>query len=339
MRWLALTAAVWLGACAGDEAGDDCVPGDGSGVWFDADGPPCERLSSYRLFADGPGQIPNDGVVAYHLRSPLFSDYSDKRRFVWLPPGTTMSYRAEGALEFPSGAVIVKTFSYPEQLLETRLLVHTTSGWRGYTYVWNDDQSEALYTIPGAVIATGRGDYAVPNLNECKQCHQVDGERSVPIGPKARHINVGDQLATLVDAGLLSATGDELANAPQAPVWDDPATGSVAERARAYLDINCAHCHNPAGRAGATEIDLRASQTNPWSLGVCKNPTAAGLGSGGRDYAIAPGDPDASFMIYRLESDISNIRMPELGRRLVHTEGVALIREWISGMAGACETP
>jgi len=335
-RVAVVVAVIALAAC---EDGDalDCPTSTGNAVSFDTDAPPCRELSSYRFFSNGPTQVANAGVVGYTLNTPLFSDYSDKRRFIWLPPGTAMTYREGQAFGFPVGAVILKTFSYPERLLETRLLAHRSDGWRGYTYVWNEEQTEAIYTVPGAVIDTERGRYLVPNLNECKQCHQEDGEQSTPLGPKARHLNQPGQLSSLVGAGLLDDAPLSFEDAPRAAVWNDPSTGTIDARARAYLDINCAHCHNPSGRAGATEIDLRASQLNPRDIGVCKTPTAAGLGSGGREYAIVPGAPDDSFMVYRLESDVANIRMPELGRGLVHTEAVTLIRDWISQMNGACE--
>ena len=110
-------------------------------------------------------------------------------------------------------------------------------------------------------------------------------------------------------------------------------TGSLDARARAWLEINCAHCHNPAGPARNSGLDLLASQTNPTAYGVYKAPVAAGRGSGGREFDIVPGQPDKSIMVYRIASTDGGIMMPELGKRLVHEEGLALIREWIAAMA------
>jgi hypothetical protein len=121
-------------------------------------------------------------------------------------------------------------------------------------------------------------------------------------------------------------------DAPKLPVWDDPVSGSVNDRARAWLEINCAHCHNPDGPAKNSGLDLRFAQQNPVKYGVFKSPVAAGRGTGGRQYDIVPGKPDESIFMYRLASDQPQIMMPELGKRLVHDEGVELVRQWIAEM-------
>ncbi|MDX1385143.1 MAG: hypothetical protein R3190_15935, partial [Thermoanaerobaculia bacterium] len=113
---------------------------------------------------------------------------------------------------------------------------------------------------------------------------------------------------------------------------DDPATGSLDARARAYLEINCAHCHNPEGPARTTGLDLSWSADEPVDLGVYKFPVAAGRGSGDRLFGIVPGAPEESILIYRMLSLDPGVMMPELGRRRVHEEGVALLEEWIAAM-------
>ena len=55
----------------------------------------------------------------------------------------------------------------------------------------------------------------------------------------------------------------------------------------------------------------------------------------GLSFAIAPGDPAHSFLIYRLESTDPGIAMPEVGRSTVHREGAALLRQWIAEMPKA----
>jgi hypothetical protein len=119
-------------------------------------------------------------------------------------------------------------------------------------------------------------------------------------------------------------------------VATDPSTGSLDARARGWLDINCSFCHNPTGMARTSGLFLDIGQTEPAKLGVCKPPVATGRGSGGRAYDIIPGAPDASIMMYRVESTEPEIKMPELGRNLVYDEGAALIREWITAMPGGC---
>ena len=113
------------------------------------------------------------------------------------------------------------------------------------------------------------------------------------------------------------------------PVMDHHQTGSVSQRARAWLHVNCAHCHNPNGSARTSGLDLRLTQRDPAKFGVNKVPVAAGHGSGGRSYDIVPGKPDESILLYRIESDDPGIAMPSVAKNLIPVEAAALIRQWI----------
>lgn len=317
------------------------------------------KLSEYGLFRDGPAQEPADGVLPYDLNTPLFSDYATKLRFVRMPPGTSATYHESDVFSFPVGTVLVKTFAYPHdlkdpakgrQLIETRLLVHRPEGWTGLPYMWNQEQTDATLRVGGGRTMvrwrhTDGGErsleYFVPNFNQCLTCHEQQRVMG-PIGPKARHLNKGfayanghaNQLDHWATAGILRGipSGDA---APQAPVWNDPSTGTLDQRARAWLDINCAHCHNPAGSAKQSGLDLRVQQANPARWGVWKSPVAAGRGSGGRSFDIVPGKPDDSILLYRLQSTEPGVLMPELSRRLVDEEGIVLIRDWIAALPAA----
>ena len=184
----------------------------------------------------------------------------------------------------------------------------------------------------------------MPNENQCAGCHVTDLKTKsiAPIGLKARHLNRDfayregseNQLAHWGRIGAMAGapTPDR---APRSAAWDDPRTGTLDDRARAWLEINCAHCHNPDGPARNTGLDLRTSQRTPSAIGVNKPPVAAGIGSGGRLYDIVPGRPDESILAYRIASTHPGVMMPELGKRLVHEEGVALVRDWIAAMSGA----
>lgn len=316
---------------------------------------PAPKLADYRLFTDARGRAPNARLTPYALNTPLFSDYAEKFRFLYLPPGTKAGYRPDGAFDFPVGAALVKTFAYPADFrrpgenvryLETRLLIRKPSGWVALAYVWNADQTEAVLKRAGArmeasfVDTQGQPrtvDYAVPNQNQCKECHQLD-ETLEPIGPKARNLN-GDfayaegpenQLARWSRLGLL-AGAPKPAAAPRAARWDDP-DEPLEARARAYLDANCAHCHNPRAVASNSGLFLGLEEDRPAALGVGKGPVAAGRGSGGLAVGIEPGHPEASILLFRMASNEPGVMMPELGRSLTHEEGVALIRQWIAGM-------
>jgi uncharacterized repeat protein (TIGR03806 family) len=318
-----------------------------------------KKLSELGLF-EGPlaKQQPAKGVELYDLNTPLFSDYAAKRRFIRLPAGTTMKYQEQGVLGFPVGTMIAKTFSYPhdmrdasrgERLLETRIELLREDGWYGVTYVWNDEQTEVELALGGSearvswVHSDGQPrtvDYQIPNANQCLNCHR-QGEAFVPIGPTARNMNrplpaehtanAENQLEHFTKVGMLADMPEKSSIAAR-PRADDPHSGSRSDRARAWLDVNCAHCHSPGGTARTSGLDLRWDQTDLAKLGVWKNPVAAGHGSGGRKYDIVPGKPDESILVYRLESEDPTIAIPKVGRRQVQEEAVSLVREWIAGM-------
>ena len=135
-------------------------------------------------------QIPAESVHPYSLVSPLFSDQTDKLRFVYVPKGEKLGYVKNKVFIFPVGSTLIKTFAYlnknsalEEQLLETRLLINTNEGWKAISYVWNEEQTDAKRAIAGATIPTtfidSRGQkvdvrYRAPNQNQCKECHQVN---------------------------------------------------------------------------------------------------------------------------------------------------------------------
>jgi uncharacterized repeat protein (TIGR03806 family) len=319
-------------------------------------GPP-EKLSAYGLFrGNGSTQEPAEGVVPYDLNTPLFSDYATKYRFVRLPPGGGAVYHDSEVFEFPVGTILVKTFAYlhdlsnpskGRRLLETRLLIHKPEGWVGLPYVWDEGQTEATLQIAGGtrdvrwIHSDGRertNRYIIPNVNQCLGCHE-NNKVLRPIGPKARHLNkdfayadgTENQIVRWSKVGALRGA-PALDRVPKLPAWDDPSAGTLEQRAGAWLEINCAHCHNPDGPARTSGLDLRAAQKEGHKRGVWKTPVAAGRGSGGRSYDIVPGRPEESILLYRLQSTSPGVMMPELGRRLVDEEGVALIREWIASL-------
>ena len=355
MRRLLPLAGALLASLALTGAEPSAPPVDGAALMTDA---PAPTLDAYHLFKDAAGRTPNAGVTPYALNTPLFSDYAEKARFLYLPPGAKAAYRPEGVLDLPVGAVLVKSFSYPADLrrpgerlrtIETRLLIHRAAGWVPLTYVWNAAGDSAVLKRAGMrtdVSFTG-GDgapvsfsYAVPNVNQCKGCHSLSGALT-PIGPKARNLN-GDfaypdgtenQLAHLTRAGLLTGAPAPAA-APAVAHWDD-AHAPLADRARAYLDANCSHCHNPAGLASNSGLDLRWEQDDPVMRGLGKRPVAAGKASADLDYDIAAGAPDRSILVHRMESREPGIMMPELGRALPHKEGVDLIRAYVASLRPA----
>jgi uncharacterized repeat protein (TIGR03806 family) len=316
-----------------------------------------QKLSEYGFFEGNiADQIPRSGVMPYSLNTPLFSDNAVKLRFVKVPDGQAVEYNADNVFQFPIGTVIIKTFYFPNNfldtakgrnLMETRLLIHEQSGWKALDYVWNDTQTDAFLEVAGNskeveyVDANGKNrshKYIIPNQNQCKGCHN-NKEILTPIGPSARQLN-GDfayghgpenQLINWSKSGILKNM-PAIENCPKTPVWNKPETGSLNDRARAYLDINCAHCHNPNGPAMTSGLNLLYDETNSTAFGINKSPVAAGRGSGGFDFDIVKGKPDKSILVYRMASTDPGVAMPEVGRQLVHTEGLALVKDWIKSL-------
>ena len=293
-------------------------------------------LSEYGFFANAARQVPTAGVTPYALNTPLWSDGADKLRFIYLPTGTQLTADGDGLLQFPVGAAIIKTFAYGQgadrRLIETRVLLHRTDGWTALPYRWNAEQTEATLALAGGRldITTPAGEaisYAIPNKNQCKSCHSKDGE-VIPIGPKARNLN-SEWLGQMAARGALDQVPS---GADRLPDWRNHATGPAAPLARAYLDVNCAHCHQPGGGASNSGLDLRWEQDDAHALGIMKRPVAAGRGAGGHDFSILPGAPDKSILLYRMDSAEPGIAMPELGKASVDREGGAVVRRWILEM-------
>lgn len=291
---------------------------------------PPKLLSEFGFFADPGAGLPAGGVVPYRMATALFTDYAEKDRFIYTP--APAPYQVEKALEFSVGSAIVKTFRYGGHKVETRVLLHQEAGWKAFPYVWNEAGTEAELKLAGAdlTVETDRGAiaYHVPNANQCKGCHVNADKAFVPIGPKVRNLNSGGQLADLVAAGVLA---EAPADAPAVPDAFDESQ-PLDLRARAYLDVNCGHCHAPGLPADTSGLYLQWEETDPAHLGVMKRPVAAGRGAGALTYDVVPGDPEASILHYRMAATDPGFMMPEIGRSRVHDEGVALIRDWIAAL-------
>mgnify|MGYP006397398141 CR=1 FL=1 len=331
-------AAILLGAAALALAGSIALnPGRGAAepvmAVSDAavlDGMPA-TLEEYGFFADAPRQQPAVGVTPYRLNTPLYSDGADKLRFVYVPQGQRIAADGEGLLRFPVGTALIKTFAFGEgaqrRLIETRVLLHRSVGWVALPYRWNAEQTKAELALAGGrtQVVTPEGEtisYRIPNKNQCKECHGLEGA-VVPIGPKTRNMD-----ASWLEA-VVGAVPD---GADTLPLWETRAQAPIELAARAYLDVNCAHCHRPGATASNSGLDLRWEQRDPEAYGVFKRPVAAGRGSGGHEFGIVPGDPEMSILVHRMDSTEPGIAMPELGKSTVDREGLAVVARWIEGM-------
>lgn len=349
------------------DAGNDAAAGDAASPG-DAGGIPTETptmLSAWNLFQDLPKLAPIARVVPYEMTSPLFTDYAAKRRFIYLPEGKKITYTDTGAWTFPVGAILIKHFSYPldekkpelgERNIETRLLIHREEGWIPEVYVWNEEQTDAKRDVTGEIIAVTRKDpdgvettfdYGVPERSECRKCHgttpAIEGAQPTrTLGPMTGQLNMDhdygngpeNQIDHLAELGFFENAPPALKDRltfPRPTETEVP----VADRARAYLQSNCAHCHSERGEVFDKQLWFEWERTgpdaDPYKWGVCKQPTSAGNAECESKIDIVPGDPDASLLVCRMES-LGKGKMAPLGRNLVHKEGVALIREWIASL-------
>jgi uncharacterized repeat protein (TIGR03806 family) len=349
-----------LAACgedAGEPQQDECE------LTLPEDGQPFETLSEYCFFGGEPAaHQPNEGVVPFEVSTQLYSDLSHKMRFLVLPDGETISFEEDERWTYPVGSILVKTFYFPNdardaskgrQLLETRLLIRGDDEWDTQIYRWNDEQTEAQRFLLGEMVDVDwvdedgeqvELDYMIPTKSDCKSCHNHD-DRIVELGPRTRQLNRENdygqgpvnQLERFEELGLFD---QPLPDVDTLDSLIDPTDDShpLEQRARTYLEGNCAHCHSRGGPAKNSALYLDINEDNPRHLGVCKPPIAAGGGTGGHPYAIYPGQPERSIMVYRMDSNDPDIKMPELPLRTIDHFGVDLISEWIANMDGDCQS-
>ena len=351
-----LLTALYI-SCSGQD--DEYIPV--SPVTVDLTLVPYTKLSDYKFFeGDIKEQIPSLNVIPYEPASSLFTDYASKKRFVWMPNGVKATFVAGNkVLDFPVGTVLIKTFYYTTiqpgnvtKLIETRVMIRKADKWHFYEYLWNDAQTDAdlvtgtdftngssktiTFTKPnGDVITT---DYRIPSDSECFACHKIN-EIGTPIGVKPQNLNHSHLYGTtnknilqkLVEQGYLDTYPSNILTT----VDYHDITQPLDLRLRSYLDVNCAHCHQDQARCYYRPIRLSFSETNiDANIGIClfaDEPISATL-----QKVIAPGNYNKSIMNYRLSSNDESERMPLLGRTIVHDEGVALLREYISSLTQTC---
>jgi len=309
-----------------------------------------QNLSEYGFFKDLKNQVPAKNVLPYQLKSQLFSDHTDKQRFIYVPNDSKFTFESDKVFQFPVGTTLIKTFSYQNtsssletQLLETRLLIHTNNGWAAVGYIWNDEQTDARLSLVGKTIQTqfskASGElisvrYRAPNKNQCKECHQLNGVMT-PIGPKARNMDLEvqyelgkmDQLEKWAQLGWIDR---DLVFNKMVNYFDN--SQNMEARARSYLDINCAHCHIRGGSADTTGLYLTLEEENTKHLGFYKKPVATGKGSFNLRYSIVPGKSEESILLARMHSLDPGIMMPESGRALRDEEGLEIVSAWIDSL-------
>ncbi len=326
-------------------------------VSFDLNLVPYDSLSKYHFFEGALADFsPSVGVVPFAPINTLFSDYAHKSRFLWMPPGAGATYESDSsALIFPNGAVMIKTFYYEHaqpggerRILETRMIFKRNGVWEFAKYVWNEEQTEAVYDMNGHLVPISFTDdagtahdviYSMPSEVECLTCHKK-GQASTPIGVKPQNLNSMfpyaegpmNQLDKWTQVGFL--TGGMPGTINSVTDWQD-VSQPLNDRVRGYVDANCSHCHTDGRYCDYRPMRFGWAETSdPAMLGVCVEPHNPLLPI--HSHIVKPGNLEKSLLYYRVDSGQDGIRMPLIGRSLIHEEGRQLIADWINSLTQPC---
>jgi len=305
------------------------------------------HLSETGLYRPGSTAVVQDGVMAFSPQYPLWSDGTRKRRWIQLPPGSTIDASRVDAWEFPLGTRLWKEFGYGSRV-ETRMIERLADGsWRFASYVWKADGSDAdLAPEDGTVVAVAdapNGRYGIPARGDCVACHegaavpvlgfsalQLSADRD-PLAPHTDRKHGQLDLTALATRGVLRGLPQQFLMTP--PRIDAPTP--VARAALGYLHGNCGHCHNAAGALTGLELIL-AQQADPAARSsertlqsLLGHSSRFRLGDASATQRISSGH-GTSVLTLRMKTENPFARMPPLGVQVVDTEGVALIERWIS---------
>jgi len=348
-----------LSSCKSDDE-TVYIPIPVSPVIFDIETVPYEKLTDYNAFEGTLSEMnPVYGVLPYEPINHLFTDYAHKKRFIWMPNGVKATYVEDfKTLDFPTGTILIKSFYYnnvlPDNLtkiIETRMMIKKETEWIFADYIWNDEQTEAILDLTGSTVniewmegtTTKSTSYRIPSDAECLVCHKVSNTPT-PIGTKPQNLNSifsfddGDinQLEKWNSFGYLDNTSLPNASEIETVVNWKNTNESLDLRARSYLDINCAHCHIQDAHCSYRPIRLGFNETSdPEKYGECVTPDEDVNSS--LTHVVSPARPNRSVMYYRMNSTNESVRMPLIGRTIIHDEGVALIEEWINSLTTVCE--
>jgi uncharacterized repeat protein (TIGR03806 family) len=282
---------------------------------------------------------PASGLIPYAINAPFWSDGVEKDRWMALPDGQGITIGTDGDWAFPNGTVLMKNFRVGTRLIETRLFMRHPDGvWGGFSYEWNAEQTQATLLEGGATRDLGGGrSWIFPSEGQCLDCHTQAAGRS--LGLETAQLNrsftypqtnrSANELTTLNHIGLLTPA---IADASTQAALPDPSgtTGTLTERARAYLHTNCSQCHRP-GTSVPTNMDLRYT-TSLIATNACNaTPRSGDLGLGTNARLIAPGSSANSLVAYRMNRRDSG-GMPPLASTTVDTAGVSLISQWIDSL-------
>lgn len=298
-----------------------------------------ERLSETGCVApDDPSKV-LDVMVPYQPRAPFWSEGATKDRWLAIPDGTRIRINAQGQLDFPVGSVLMKSFRLNGRLIETRLMMrHTdTANWAGYSYRWNEDQTEAVRVRDETRVNIDGQTWIYPSGSQCQQCHTVVGGKT--LGTTLSQLNwdltyaasgrTANQLHTLAGLGMMEPA--PVAAPTRVSPYDE--SQSLTARARSWLDTNCANCHRDDGPL-PTRLDLRLAASTD-EAGYCNRQAGYDLGIAGARLVV-PGDPQRS-VLYLRATRRDGLQMPPVGSTRIDPDGERLLADWIRSMDADCQ--
>jgi hypothetical protein len=323
---------------ASDTDPDGAAPDRPADVSFDVlpplplvDGGAPTLLSKAGLYTDIARKLIDPAFLPFEPAHELWSDGAVKRRWIYLPPGTTIDTSDMDHWRFPVGTRIFKEFSRDGLLLETRLIERTGPGDNDFlmgAFVWEPDGSDALFREEGQENINGT-DHDAPSSKLCVSCH--GGEPGRVLGISALQLSKagpGLTLASLIEQG-------RLAPAPPASA-SFPAPGDAATSAAlGYLHANCGHCHSRTGLAfRETDLVLRLFTNERTAEQTALVRSSVGINmqkfrTGSAVLRVSPGDPEGSGVIFRMRSRERNEQMPPLATKHAHPFGLDLVSTWI----------
>jgi uncharacterized repeat protein (TIGR03806 family) len=290
---------------------------------------------------------PAPDAIPYLVASALWSDGLLKYRYMVVPPGERVRVGSDGRWWFPAGSLLIKTFVHertpgdPEtrQPVETRFMVRRNGAWEFHTYRWTDDGSDALLLDADETrtlqVDAREGahefEWTFPDEIGCRNCHGFATARA--LGPNTaqlnREVRYGDgppvsQLAALEKLELLELEPGLRLDPASLPALTDPreVDAPLQERARAYMQANCAHCHRPDWMRPDLRMDTPMSETGLCEMIEFPSPWVDGYAR------VVPGAPEQSNLWLRMGTRGKG-QMPPLGTALVDPLGHALIGAWI----------
>ncbi len=310
--------------------------------------PPVLLADTGCVRADDP-RVPIDGFVPYDINLPFWTDGAIKQRYLALPPGKQIVVLANGDWDLPVGTVVQKTFMLGTRMVETRFLVRRAEqpNWLAFTYEWNEQQTAAILAEKNRALKVGEQTWQVP-AEVCETCHTADANFSLGIETAQMNRDFtyeatgrrANQVTTLAELGVLAGLPDRTPDA--LPRFPDPNAADVPleERARAYLHVNCSHCHRPSNHCPLTDLRYQTSfeMTRLCNQTEFTMKLGRDLGVEGARPIVA-GQPERSLVLLRMKSPPGPFRMPMWGSLVVHDQGVALLTEWVNSLNECPELP